>query len=280
MKQQSKSVCVLLTLVGLLILCSRAFSLSYPEPYPEGYQALLILEEDDEYAETEATVVALEEAGAHAMHVIGYTTTDEQQQVHMYYRAVIAYVPVDAEEEAEALAPGGFYLERLGEYAPEFDPDADGLDLACGADAWNHLIDGEGAGGGGGPGEPPAGDLLEADVEEGAASYTPGSAAPGYYEPSEFMIGKVAVGVILPESEEGAVPPGLEENWTFDRQEEVFNEIVEGLNWWRGLRMSFPVWTTPAVAARTARDAHLTTSRTCGTRSIPTGLSLSSSPIV
>jgi hypothetical protein len=53
-----------------------------------------------------------------------------------------------------------------------------------------------------------------------------GGALPGNNSTSEFMVGKIAVGVILPESNGGT------ENWDSDRQNTVFNQIVEGLDWW------------------------------------------------
>jgi len=59
-------------------------------------------------------------------------------------------------------------------------------------------------------------------------------AAPTYYQTSEYMIGQVAVGIILPESIGGA------ENWSepdenypgWDRRQLVINGIQAGLDWW------------------------------------------------
>ena len=53
------------------------------------------------------------------------------------------------------------------------------------------------------------------------------SYAPGYYDTSAYMLGDVAVGIILPES------TGNGENWTPTEQNEVVNEIKDGLNWWK-----------------------------------------------
>ncbi|MFQ6013857.1 MAG: hypothetical protein ACE5NP_00260 [Anaerolineae bacterium] len=53
---------------------------------------------------------------------------------------------------------------------------------------------------------------------------------PGYYQTSEFMIGRVAVGVILPESV-GINEPSTE-NWSPDRQAKVLSEISAALKWW------------------------------------------------
>ncbi len=54
--------------------------------------------------------------------------------------------------------------------------------------------------------------------------------APGYYDTSEYMIGEVAVGVILPESD-GSLDLDTED-WTPARQNEVRTEIETGLTWW------------------------------------------------
>jgi len=56
------------------------------------------------------------------------------------------------------------------------------------------------------------------------------ASAPGYYQTSEFMIGRVAVGIILPESD-GSLDPSTED-WTVEERQLVHNEIVAGMNWW------------------------------------------------
>jgi hypothetical protein len=53
-----------------------------------------------------------------------------------------------------------------------------------------------------------------------------GSPPPSAYQTSEFMIGKIAVGIVLPES------TGSGENWSSARQDQVIQEIVTGCNWW------------------------------------------------
>ncbi len=74
------------------------------------------------------------------------------------------------------------------------------------------------------PDLPPAGETVI------AAS---GSVTPGYYQTSEYMAGSVAVGIVLVESD-GSVDPSSE-NWTLDEKQLVFNEIMNGLNWWARL---------------------------------------------
>lgn len=88
------------------------------------------------------------------------------------------------------------------------------------------------------PGAPPprplVGDVrtvtLPIEQRPGAA---PGGLAPGYYQTSEFMAGKVAVGIILPESN-GALDPSTE-NWTAARMNQVVSEIQAAMNWWAGV---------------------------------------------
>ncbi|MFH1220512.1 MAG: hypothetical protein V1694_08665 [Candidatus Eisenbacteria bacterium] len=60
-----------------------------------------------------------------------------------------------------------------------------------------------------------------------------------YYDVSEFMLGTVMVGIILPESN-GTIDPNTE-NWTTILENEVTSEVIGGLNWyytkkeWRAL---------------------------------------------
>ena len=170
-------------------------------------QAFLVLKSKD-FADTEATIAALEAAGAHVAHV-------------MPPRALIACVPPEAESQVLAM-PNVEALHR--DAVPSLEA-AEDQDLAAGASAWNYLI---------APrpqvsepqGQPLVGDALLPPVPPGAAAPPALTAAPGTYQTSEFMIGKVAVGVILPESNGGS------ENWDSFRQTQVFNEIVAGLNWW------------------------------------------------
>ncbi|MFQ6015198.1 MAG: hypothetical protein ACE5NP_07125, partial [Anaerolineae bacterium] len=70
--------------------------------------------------------------------------------------------------------------------------------------------------------EHPKKDALTPPVTTIATATTP-TYTPGYYQTSEFMIGRVAVGVILPEST-GAHEPSTE-NWSPDRQAKVLSEI-------------------------------------------------------
>jgi len=50
---------------------------------------------------------------------------------------------------------------------------------------------------------------------------------------SEYMIGKVAVGIVFPESD-GSLDPSTED-WTSEEQTQVFNKIVAATDWWAKL---------------------------------------------
>jgi hypothetical protein len=52
----------------------------------------------------------------------------------------------------------------------------------------------------------------------------------GFYDTSSYMLGDIAVGIIMPESN-GAIDPDSE-NWTLDEESNVVSEIVKGLNYW------------------------------------------------
>ncbi|MGB9585918.1 MAG: hypothetical protein ACPL7A_00690, partial [Anaerolineales bacterium] len=54
--------------------------------------------------------------------------------------------------------------------------------------------------------------------------------APGYYQTSEFMAGKIAVGIIYPESN-GTLDPNSE-NWNQIRMDKVVSKIQSAMNWW------------------------------------------------
>jgi len=56
------------------------------------------------------------------------------------------------------------------------------------------------------------------------------SLIPGFYQTSEFMVGRVAVGLILPESD-GTLDPN-QSDWTIEQRQQVLNEVTAGLNWW------------------------------------------------
>ncbi len=78
---------------------------------------------------------------------------------------------------------------------------------------------------------PPVGDALMAPPPAGGArAAVSASAAPGPDQTSVFMIGTVAVGIILPESS------GHGEDWTYpagtNRAQDTIASVEQGLEWW------------------------------------------------
>ncbi len=68
--------------------------------------------------------------------------------------------------------------------------------------------------------------FLISEMQKSVIQAAPSSKAPGFNETSVFMVGKVAVGIILPESVAGT------ENWTPDRIGLVVSKIMDGMQWW------------------------------------------------
>lgn len=80
---------------------------------------------------------------------------------------------------------------------------------------------------------PILGDMLFVPENFKINSETPLQSLPygaGFYDTSEYMIGDVAVGIILLESN-GVIDPNSE-NWLPAEESNVVNEIQAGLNWW------------------------------------------------
>ena len=72
--------------------------------------------------------------------------------------------------------------------------------------------------------------LIPSDIINNANTINDGP-GPGFYDTSEYMIGSVAVGVLLLESN-GSGEPSTE-TWTVYERIQVTSEIQEGLNWWK-----------------------------------------------
>jgi hypothetical protein len=80
------------------------------------------------------------------------------------------------------------------------------------------------------PGRPLTGDVRK--VELPFEPVMPEVAnGPGYYDTSKFLYGKVAVGIIIPESN-GSADPSTE-NWSDSRMEQVVSEIAATMNWYQ-----------------------------------------------
>ena len=82
--------------------------------------------------------------------------------------------------------------------------------------------------------EPPGGPLI-GDVRTVELPFEPvlptALNGPGFYDTSEFLYGKVAVGIIIPESN-GSIDASTE-NWSSSRMDQVVSEIAEGMSWYQ-----------------------------------------------
>lgn len=79
-------------------------------------------------------------------------------------------------------------------------------------------------------------DLMALSVQNSTQSAAPlgaGMGAPGYYQTSEYMIGHVAVGLILPESD--GSHESESEDWTEAEIAQVQVEVQDALAWWASL---------------------------------------------
>src|SRR4030067_150062 len=73
--------------------------------------------------------------------------------------------------------------------------------------------------------QPREGHFVAPDANTGAALQAQSTAAsltPGFYQTSEFMLGSVAVGLILPESD-GTIDPNLND-WTVEQRGRALGE--------------------------------------------------------
>lgn len=78
------------------------------------------------------------------------------------------------------------------------------------------------------------GDAMVPPPAEGMQTLTTsGAPVPGYAETSEYFIGRVAVGIILPESDDSV--DTSTEDWTEDERTLVLSEITAALDWWAAI---------------------------------------------
>jgi len=70
----------------------------------------------------------------------------------------------------------------------------------------------------------------EPAAEHLARAAASASSVPDFAETSQFMIGSVAVGIVLPES--NGLTDASTENWTEAQRLQIVSEIVNALNWW------------------------------------------------
>jgi hypothetical protein len=162
--------------------------------------------------------------------------------VHVYpTHVLIGYVP--RELRAKLIGQMGIQDVTYDVEQPE-KVSKHGRSAEAAVEAWNNNFKGRAKQAGL---EPPAGfsdpppidrDLLTSPNNTGKPSRGGGTSvlssrvlqtplqAPGYYDTSEYFMGEVAVGIILPES------TGGQENWSTARQNNVVSEVQAAMNWW------------------------------------------------
>jgi hypothetical protein len=174
-------------------------------------EALLILQAETT-AEAQQTLGALEAQGGCALHsflpaaLIGRLPAqgaDELPGVAAVYTAPVAAASL-AEASPLAQVAGGVWNALL---QPEASPVSSGRPLV--------------------------GDQRVQTISPAAPAQPTGLNAPNADQMGEYMWGRVAVGIILPESN-GASDPSTE-NWDASRMTSVTNEIIAALNWWAAL---------------------------------------------
>jgi hypothetical protein len=104
-------------------------------------------------------------------------------------------------------------------------PEAEGFAVS----AWNAFVTG------------PTGDVSKDDdgvhdegfVAPDRAGLSGYALDPSLYQQSEYMVGRVAVNIVLVESS-GAVDPSTE-NWTAPERQLVFQQVVAAMSWWQSM---------------------------------------------
>lgn len=206
MSHSPKRYFILIFFITASIFCTPAYSTQQWEPFDSTNEALIILK-SDQRSDLLAAADALEALGAHATHIIPPSS-------------IIAFVPLEVEAQVRA-------LENVSELHRGMVTALDSVkeDTGNAVGAWNYLknpvvriMDV--------PDVHIPNDMRYLDDHGISISSIGVSAAPGTNQTSEFMIGKIAVGIILPES------TGNTENWSDTRRNQVFSEIVTAMNWW------------------------------------------------
>ena len=217
-KRWLKVVVSSVVLVGILALNAINGVQAAPDIYGEtGDHALVILNTADVTALRQAADI-LEEAGARITHImpqalIGPIPKDLPEEVLTEAGVIAVYrAPVDV-DQVTALAP----LARTAAlawnqtFATPPKPSVTITAQSLGAELTNDA-------------------MLPPDLPEMLSQSTASDPTPGFYQTSEFMIGRVAVGIVLVESD-GTVDPSTED-WTDEEKALVYSEIVAATEWW------------------------------------------------
>jgi len=201
------------TLVLLLAIGFLAQAAPVSAAPPE--RTLVLLPPDADLA---ATIQAIESAGGHVTHIFPPSAliAHAPASVRLPAETRIIHTPV-ADETAAATSPAARRAVQV----------------------WNQLLS---------PPTPTSaqernslaadlvGDALTAPAPVAPfalAALSPEDGSPGYVETSEYLIGRVAVSILLPESD-GRIDPSTED-WTEEERMAVLSEISAALDWWAAL---------------------------------------------
>ena len=225
----STKILVIVAMI-LLIACpsafagARAYSETTSESRKDLADAALILLNTNSVQEMKAAIGYIEEQGGKIVHV--YPT-----------HVLIGFVS----RELSSSLVGRMGIEEITyDLAEPKKFSRHGRPAEAAIEAWNNNFKGQGRLVGL---ERPAGfvdpppidhDLLKRPSSLGGPagrSFAPTSGlgvlqAPGVYDTSEYFMGEVAVGIVLPES------TGAQENWSTERQNYVISEIQASMDWW------------------------------------------------
>ncbi len=183
------------------------------------------------------TIIVLDSTDINSVkNTLNYIESQGGHIVHIYPpHIMIGYIP-------DQLALSLLSRKNINKVAREFLDTAKierlGISAVMGVTAWNNNFRGLSKFNGL---EPPAGipngKPLDKDVFIRPKLQMGPMMAPPYggnsYNTSEYMLGKIAVGIILTESN-GVIDPNTED-WTLTEENAVISEIQAGLNWWANI---------------------------------------------
>lgn len=189
-----------------------------------GHDALLVLAPADSSFTREA-IQLIEAVGGHITHVF---------PPHI----LIGTVPAAA--ESDLLGQGGI-VRIARDVVDPASVESYGATAVAGVQVWNALFAHPDKSAEAGIQELNPAELVDDALEPPDLPFDPSRGepsiavqaedfTPSYYQTSDYMIGDIAVGIILPESD-GSGDPSTED-WTGEERQLVYSEIVAACNWW------------------------------------------------
>ncbi len=198
--------------MGLVALSFVGFQAGQALAATPSHRALILLAPG---TDIDATTEAIERAGGHVTHIfppsalivdlpVGASLPDSEITVHRQVVDEITLTVLPSKARRAAQVWNGL----LTPPATTRDSDIAGTDLSDSA--------------------------MNAPPPQGTQPLAPtDDPIPGYAETSEYFIGRVAVGIVLPESDDSI--DASTEDWTADERTLVLSEITAALDWWAAL---------------------------------------------